>query len=151
MSDFSATFPNINVLLPRVGVGVIVVKDKKILLGKRKGAHGSGCYAPPGGNLEFQESVESCAIRELEEETGLKPLSLKLGPWTQNVIDEQKHYITLFVIVNDFEGDPHLLEAHKCEGWEWYRWDELPMPLFHPIISLIESIGLEELKILTSC
>jgi hypothetical protein len=28
---------------PRIGVGVIVVKEGKILLGKRKGAHGSGC------------------------------------------------------------------------------------------------------------
>jgi 8-oxo-dGTP diphosphatase len=56
---------------PRVGVEIIVVKEGKILLGKRKGAHGSGCYSPPGGNLECKETVETCAKRELDEETGL--------------------------------------------------------------------------------
>jgi len=136
---------------PRVGVGVIVVKEGKILLGKRKGAHGSGCYGPPGGNLEFKEAVEACAIRELVEETGLKPLSLQLGPWTQDVIDEQKHYISLFVIIPEFEGEPRLLEPDKCEGWNWYAWDNLPYPLFQPLTSLIESVGLNYLKEITNC
>lgn len=131
---------------PRVGVGVLVIKEGRILLGQRKGAHGSGCYSPPGGNLEFKETVEACAVRELAEETGLKPLSVRLGPWTQNVIDEHKHYISLFVIIPEFEGEPQLLEPNKCEGWDWYPWDNLPHPLFLPLTSLIESVGLEYLK-----
>ena len=131
---------------PRIGVGVLVIKEGKILLGKRKGAHGSGYYAPPGGNLEFKETVEACAIRELAEETGLKPLSLRLGPWTQDLIEEQKHYISLFVIIPEFEGEPQLLEPQKCDGWDWYAWDHLPSPLFQPLTSLIESVGLESLK-----
>lgn len=136
------TTASIDVLKPRVGVGVIVMKEGKVLLGKRKGAHGGGFYGPPGGNLEFKETVEACAVRELAEETGLRALSLQLGPWTQDVIDEQKHYITLFVIVTDFEGEPELLEPDKCEGWGWYAWDELPSPLFVPLTS----VGIETLK-----
>ena len=134
---------------PRVDVGVIVVKEGKILLGKRKGAHGSGCYSPPGGDLEFKETVETCAKRELDEETGLIPLSIQLGSWTQDVIDEQKHYISLFALITEFEGEPQLLEPHKCEGWDWYLWDELPMPLFPPLTSLIKSLGIEKLKEMT--
>lgn len=133
---------------PRVGVGVLVAKEGKILLGKRKGAHGIGCYSPPGGNLEFKETVEACAIRELNEETGLIPLSIQLGPWTQDVIDE-KHYISLFAITTEFEKEPQLLEPHKCEGWDWYLWDELPMPLFPPLASLVKSLGIEKLKEMT--
>jgi ADP-ribose pyrophosphatase YjhB (NUDIX family) len=34
-------------LVPRVGIGVIVLKDGKVLLGKRKGAHGAGEFASP--------------------------------------------------------------------------------------------------------
>lgn len=133
----------------RVGVGVIVAKEGKILLGKRKGFHGRGCYSPPGGNLEFTETVETGATRELNEETGLIPLSIRLGPWTQDVIDEQKHYISLFAIITEFEGEPRLLEPHKCEGWDWYFWDELPMPLFLPLAFLVKSLGIEKLKEMT--
>jgi 8-oxo-dGTP diphosphatase len=124
---------------PRVGVGVVVLQDGKILLGKRLGSHGSGYYSPPGGNLEFKETVEACALRELKEETGLNPLSIQIGPWTQNVIDEQNHYISLFVIVSEFEGMPQRLEPHKCEGWCWYQRDELPSPLFPSFASFLQS------------
>lgn len=134
---------------PRVGVGVLVTKDDKVLLGKRKGAHGSDSYAPPGGNLEFKETIEACARRELIEETGLTPLSVQLGPWTEDVIDNQKHYITFFAIVNDFEGEPQLLEHEKCDGWEWYSWDDLPSPLFPSVQSLIENLGIQKLKEIT--
>ena len=47
-----------NVERPKVGVGVMVFKDGKILLAKRKGSHGAGEYAFPGGHLEFGESFE---------------------------------------------------------------------------------------------
>ena len=33
---------------PRVGVGVFVFNGGKVLLGKRKGAHGAGDWAPTG-------------------------------------------------------------------------------------------------------
>ena len=58
--------------LPKVGVGVIVVRDGKVLLGKRRGAHGEGSWSFPGGHLEFNELLEICAKREAKEETGLE-------------------------------------------------------------------------------
>jgi 8-oxo-dGTP diphosphatase len=132
-------------LRPRVGVGVAVIKNGMILLGKRKGAHGAGAWSFPGGHLEFGENVEECAHRELTEETGLKALSLRCGPWVNDVIEGDKHYITLFVFVNEFEGDLQLLEPHKCEGWKWFECSALPSPLFPPIESLIKKIGFEKL------
>jgi len=57
---------------PSVGVGVIVVRAESLLLGKRKNSHGEGEWSFAGGHLEFGETVEECARRELEEETGLK-------------------------------------------------------------------------------
>ena len=48
---------------PKVGMGIMILKDGKILLGKRKNSHGSGEYAFPGGHLEYMESFEGCAKR----------------------------------------------------------------------------------------
>ncbi len=83
------------------------------------------------------ETVEECAIRELQEETGLKAISWRLGPFTNDVIDSTKHYVTLFVIVDRFEGEPRVMEPDKCEGWQWFDPKQLPEPLFQPIQTLI--------------
>ena len=65
---------------PLIGIAVIVVKDNRVLLGKRKNAHGAGSWAFPGGHLEFNEFIEACAVREVFEETGLKIKNLRFGP-----------------------------------------------------------------------
>ena len=57
---------------PNVGVGVMILKDEKVLLGKRKGSHGAGEYAFPGGHLEYLESFSTCAQREVMEECGIE-------------------------------------------------------------------------------
>ena len=36
---------------PKIGVGIIVIKDGKILFGKRKNAHNEGSWSFPGGHL----------------------------------------------------------------------------------------------------
>ena len=57
---------------PKVGIGVIIQKDGKLLMGQRRGAHGADTWCPPGGHLEFGETWESCARRETREEAGSK-------------------------------------------------------------------------------
>jgi 8-oxo-dGTP diphosphatase len=125
------------VTIPRVGVGVLVVRGGKILLGLRRGSHGAGTWAPPGGHLEFGETVEACARREAAEETGLTLGDVTRGPWTENVFAaEATHYVTVFVAAAGAAGEPRVLEPAKCERWEWHRWDALPEPLFAPLASL---------------
>lgn len=125
---------------PKVGVGVVVVREGKVLLGKRKGSHGAGDWSFAGGHLEFGETVEACALRELHEETGLKAVSWELGPWTSDIIDGDRHYITFFVFIHEFHGEPTLMEPMKCEGWQWFHWENLPTPLFAPVRSLLQSL-----------
>jgi len=56
---------------PKVGVGVMILKDGKVLLGKRKNAHGEGQYANTGGHVEPMESLVDTAKRETMEEAGI--------------------------------------------------------------------------------
>ena len=54
---------------PLVGLGVLIFNEhNQILLGKRIASHGHSSWGPPGGHLEFGESFEECAAREIEEE-----------------------------------------------------------------------------------
>ncbi|OAQ64120.1 NUDIX hydrolase domain-containing protein [Pochonia chlamydosporia 170] len=119
----------------RVGVGVFVLASKnedrenpRFLIGKRKGSHGAGTYALPGGHLEFGEETEDCATRELLEETGLKVTDIRFMTATNDYMpDDNKHYITLFHVCvrqND-DDEAQLLEPDKCESWEWVTWNDL--------------------------
>lgn len=124
---------------PRIGVGVLVIKDHKILLAQRFNSHGHGTWSPPGGHLEFGETVEQCALRELQEETGLIAHSTQHAGWVNDVFkQENKHYVTFFVKVETFTGEPQCLEPHKSGQWRWFDLDQLPEPLFLPTKSFFE-------------
>ena len=76
----------------RIGVGVLILKEGKVLFGKRIGAHGADSWAPPGGHLEINESLFDCAQREVLEETGLEVQNLrKASSYTEEIFDENKN------------------------------------------------------------
>lgn len=125
---------------PRVGVGVLVWYDRKVLLGRRRGAHGAQSWSFPGGHLEFGESWAACAAREVREETGLELSALSFAGVTNDVFTEAgKHYITLFMQGQARSNAAELREPDKCEGWAWFAWSDLPGPLFLPICNLLAS------------
>jgi 8-oxo-dGTP diphosphatase len=116
---------------PKVGIAVVIERDNKILLGKRKGSHREGFWAVPGGHLEFNETIEDCAKREAMEETGLTVTNIRKDTFTNDIMkDENKHYITCFVRADCEYGEPKIMEPDKCEEWKWFDWDKLPSPLF---------------------
>lgn len=125
---------------PKVGVGVIVKKNGKVLLGKRKNAHGEGSWCFPGGHLEFNETFEDCAKRETKEETGITITDIMFGTATNDIFtDENKHYVTVFMVANHESGEASVKEQEKCERWGWFTWDNLPEPLFIPIQNLLSN------------
>lgn len=123
----------------RVGVAAIIVRDGRILLGERIGSHGAHTWATPGGHLEFGESIEACAARETLEETGLVVSSFKKLGFTNDVFEQDnKHYITLFVVGTSDEGEPQVMEPNKCKQWQWCALDDLPAPLFLSLSNLLK-------------
>ena len=125
--------------LPKVGVSVIITKGSRVLMGKRKNAHGDGSWQFPGGHLEFNETPEECAKREVLEETGLQVDGFRPVAFTNDIFQKEgKHYITLFLISKTHSGEPKVLEPDKCERWEWFEWNALPRPLFLPVQNLLK-------------
>jgi len=133
---------------PRVGVGAIVFRDGKVLVGRRIGSHGAGTWALPGGHLEYGETVEACARREVFEESGVAFGAVTPGPYVSDLFsDIGRHYVTLFVLAHHVSGEPAVLEPAKCTEWRWSAWTELPRPLFAPLDTLCRS-GFDPLRII---
>ena len=125
---------------PRVGVGVIVKKEGKVLAICRKGAHGAGTWSIPGGHLEFNESFEECAKREVFEETGVKIKNVKFAGVTNDIFEkEDKHDITIFMIADWHFGREEIKELEKCSEIKWDEWRNFPRPLFIPLKNFIYS------------
>lgn len=123
----------------KVGIGILVFKDGKVLLGKRKESHGKGEYASPGGHLEFGESVEQTAKRECLEEAGIKIKNIKFLRFS-NMRKYGKHYADIGLAADWASGEPKALEAHKMEKWDWYDLDNLPKPLFAHLEDSFEAL-----------
>ena len=123
---------------PKVGVGVCIVKEGKVLLGKRRNAHGDGSWCFPGGHLEFNESWADCAERETMEEIGIKIKNIRFATATNDLFTkENRHYVTIIMLADYDSGEVQNLEPEKCEKWEWFEWEHLPRPLFMPQQNLL--------------
>ena len=108
-------------------------------MGHRIGSHGKNTWAPPGGHLEFGETVKECAKRETKEETGLAIKNLKKIGYTEDYFkDENKHYITIWIEATATSTNAKLLETDKCDEWKWFETDKLPKNLFLPTKHIIQ-------------
>ena len=128
-----------NEKIVKVGIGIMVMKDGKVLLGKRKGKHGAGEYAFPGGHFEYMESITDSIKREVMEETGMEIQNIKFLRLFNLKTYAPKHYIDIGLIADWKSGEPQTLEPEKCEGWDWYDPNNLPTPLFATTDTYIEA------------
>lgn len=128
-----------NTQRPKTGIGVLVFKDGKVLLGKRKGAHAADVYGGPGGHLEHLESFTQCAKREAKEEAGIEIDNIRFLSLTNFTKYAPKHYVDIGLAADWKSGDPQVLEPDKCESWDWYGLDNLPTPLFDVVNNYVEA------------
>ena len=124
---------------PKVGVGVMILKNGKVLLGKRKGSHGEGEYAFPGGHLEYMESFENCAKREVKEESDIEIKDITFQFLANVTKYDPKHYVHIGLLAKWQSGQPKVLEPHKLDSWDWYDLDDLPQPIFEMCKLAIDS------------
>lgn len=126
-------------LQPQVGVGIIVEKDNQVLLLRRKSKLGDGKWSPPGGYLDFGETPEECAMREAREETGINVTSVSFIGITNDLFeDNEKHFITIWMKANSFEGTPYINAAYEMTDLQWFDWTDLPNNLFEPFKKVVQ-------------
>ncbi len=124
---------------PKVGVGVVVVKDGMVLIGERLVSHGAGTWMIPGGHLELGETFEECALREVTEETGLVDVEVKGLISLYNERDYGKHYVNIGILVEWKSGEPVAAEPGKSGEWHWHDPQDLPDNMFSASKKNIES------------
>ena len=97
-------------IVPLIGVGVMLTRNKSLLLVKRKYNPDAGYWAIPGGHLDLGERVEIAAEREAYEETGFIVKVSKLAGIIDKIMYDvngkvEYHYVLINYFVEQIEGD----------------------------------------------
>ncbi|MBY9003883.1 MAG: NUDIX hydrolase [Candidatus Lokiarchaeota archaeon] len=95
---------------PHVGVGILLVRNEKLLLVKRKFDPDAGYWAIPGGHLELGERTEVAAEREGFEETGFKVKVSRLAGIIDKIMYDEEgrieyHYVLINYFVEQVDGN----------------------------------------------
>ncbi|MFA6586176.1 MAG: NUDIX domain-containing protein [Candidatus Paceibacterota bacterium] len=113
-----------------IGVNPLVARKNKLLLGKRKNVFGDNTWGLPGGHLEFNETIEKCAERELFEETNIRCKTFIISNIISQFREDDKYYLQIGVEAKNIKGSPIIMEPHKCHELKWFDFDKLPKNIF---------------------
>jgi 8-oxo-dGTP diphosphatase len=127
------------------GFGVMVLRNKKLLLGKRhedskkadSELHGEGTWTMPGGKFEWGETFKEAAKRELKEETGMVLKKAKVI-CVNNDKNEYAHFITIGFLAEEVEGEARVMEPEEITQWNWFDLDKLPEKIFPPSKNVLQ-------------
>lgn len=103
--------------------------DKVLLLKRANTGYRDGEYSMPAGHLDGGESALTAAVREAEEEVGvrIKPEDLRLVHTQHRLAEEGDHErINLFFEAKKWSGELTNAEPHKCAEIRWCKLSELP-------------------------
>ena len=128
------------------GLGVILERDGKILLGMRhpdpnkadSAFRSSGEWCLPGGKIDFGETLEEGAIREVKEETGILIKDPKVIS-VHNCKNEHAHFLTAGITAKEWEGEARVMEPDEIIEWKWFDIKDLPYPRYFPSFQVIEN------------
>ncbi|MCX8205146.1 MAG: NUDIX hydrolase [Candidatus Nezhaarchaeota archaeon] len=92
---------------PTLTVDVVIFYEGGLVLVKRGREPFKGCWAIPGGVVEYGESVEQAAVREALEETGLSVELVDLvGVYSEPERDPRGHFVSVAFLARAIGGAP---------------------------------------------
>ena len=98
----------------------------QVLLIERGGEPFKGCWAFPGGFMNMDETTEQCAVRELEEETGLQVSDIHLiGAYSKVGRDPRGRTVTTAYLVI-VDRTCHVTGQDDAAKAQWFPIDSLP-------------------------
>ena len=107
---------------------VVITKEAepKVLLIQRGADPYKGCWAFPGGFMNMDETTEQCAIRELEEETGLKVSTVRqIGAYSKVDRDPRGRTITVAYLAI-IDKPAQVTGQDDATKAEWFPLSALP-------------------------
>lgn len=109
----------------KVSVIVILMRINQVYLFRRKDTGwADGDYTVPSGHVDEGETPIEAAIREANEEVGVKIKKEDLKLVHSDYIKGQ--VINFTFIADKWEGEANVMEADKAEDGEWFSIDDLP-------------------------
>ena len=123
-------------VIPTTRVSVIVVTaDKKILLVKhRKGSR--QYWVLPGGRLEYGETFQECAVRELKEETGLDIMVDRLVFLSEAIApDRSRHIVNVYLTARVTGGKMQVGDEPVLAGVDFLPLSELENCTLYPPVA----------------
>jgi 8-oxo-dGTP diphosphatase len=114
---------------PAVTADCVVISkesEPKVLLIQRGNEPYKGCWAFPGGFMDMDETTEQCAIRELEEETGLKVSSLQqIGAYSKVDRDPRGRTVTVAYLAR-VDAPVTVIAQDDAAQAKWFPLSALP-------------------------
>lgn len=112
-----------------IAVVGIIIKDDKILLGKRLKETDYGQFEPPGGKIELGEDLEDALVREVKEETGIevKPLNL-IGHEGQPIFigqSDKRSVVNIYFLTEIVDDKGKLDNTNELAEIEFYSKEEV--------------------------
>lgn len=115
--SLNAPIPTVDILIRKLKGG----REAVVLIKRKNRPHG---WAIPGGFVEYGEAVETSAVREAEEETGIEvTLTGLMGVYSDPARDPRFHTIST-VFTAEGDGDPRA-DSDAAEAGVFTE-DELP-------------------------
>ena len=130
---------------PMLTADCVVVRHRaEVLLVRRGNEPYKGCWALPGGFMEMDETIEHCAVRELQEETGIvveEDMIRLIGVYSAPGRDPRGRTVTAAYRI-DVADSMVATAGDDATEVRWWPLEELPPLAFdhNEIITAAQSI-----------
>jgi len=104
----------------------LILKDSKILLGRKTRKLGKGFWNGPGGKLEEGENLQDSIMREVKAETGLNIKNLEqVGRVVVEFEDGSEGVLLHIFLTKDFDGE--ITDSDEMTELQWFNIERLPL------------------------